>query len=77
MACAWNFLSFRLGLANGLSRESIGYYTGLGQRILVELNPNILVRDAKRMTSSKAVIEDVAEIYRVFLKLPHPHPSKV
>ena len=26
--------------------ESIGYYTGLGQRILVELNPNILVWDA-------------------------------
>ena len=32
--------------ANGLPRESIGYYTGLGQQILVELNPNILVRDA-------------------------------
>ena len=28
------------------SRESIGYYTGLGQGILVELNPSILVRDA-------------------------------
>ena len=27
----------------------IGYYTVLGQRILVELNPNILVRDAIRM----------------------------
>ena len=33
-------------MANGLPRESIGYYTGLGQRILVELNPNILVQDA-------------------------------
>ena len=33
-------------MANGLPRESIGYYTGLGQRILVELNPNILVWDA-------------------------------
>ena len=33
-------------MANGLPRESIEYYTGLGQRILVELNPNILVRDA-------------------------------
>ena len=33
-------------MANGLPRESIGYYTGLGKRILVELNPNILVRDA-------------------------------
>ena len=27
-------------------RESIGHYTGLGQGILLELNPNILVRDA-------------------------------
>ena len=36
-------------MANGLPRESIGHYTGLGQRILVELNPNILVRDAIRM----------------------------
>ena len=34
------------------SRESIGHYTGLGQRILVELNPNILVRDAVRMHSA-------------------------
>ena len=33
-------------MANGLPRESIEYYTGLGQRTLVELNPNILVRDA-------------------------------
>ena len=40
-----------MGLANGLPRESIGHYTGLGQRILVELNPNILVRDAIRMQS--------------------------
>ena len=32
--------------ANGLPRESIGHYTGLGQRILVELNLNILARDA-------------------------------
>jgi hypothetical protein len=29
-------------------RESIGHYTGLGQGILLELNPNILVRDDKR-----------------------------
>ena len=29
--------------------SSIGHYTGLGQQILVELNPNILVRDAIRM----------------------------
>ena len=35
-------------MADGLPRESIGHYTGLGQRIL-ELNPNILVRDAIRM----------------------------
>ena len=38
-----------MGLANGLPRESIGHYTGLGQQILVELNPNILVRDAIRV----------------------------
>ena len=30
-------------------RESIGHYTGLGQGILLELNPNILVRDAITM----------------------------
>ena len=30
--------------------EAIGHYTGLGQRILIELNPNILVRDAIRMS---------------------------
>ena len=36
-------------MANGLPRESFRHYTGLGQRILVELNPNILVRDAIRM----------------------------
>ena len=30
-------------------RESIGHYTGLGQGILVELNPNILVRDEEIM----------------------------
>ena len=30
-------------------RESIGHYTGLGQGILLELNPNILVRDEERM----------------------------
>ena len=35
-----------MGLANGLPRESIGYCTRLGLQILVELNPNILVRDA-------------------------------
>ena len=29
----------------------IGRYTRLGQRILVELNPNILVRDAIRMST--------------------------
>ena len=39
-----------LSLANGLPRVSIGHYTGLGQRILLELNPNILVRDAIRMS---------------------------
>ena len=32
-------------------RESIGHYTGLGQGILLELNPNILVRDEERMTN--------------------------
>ena len=31
-------------------RESIGHYTGLGQGILLELNPNILVRDEERMS---------------------------
>ena len=36
-------------MANGLPRESIGHYTGLGQRILVDLNPNILVLYAIRM----------------------------
>ena len=35
--------------ANGLPGESIGHYTGLGRQIYVELNPNILVRDAIRM----------------------------
>ena len=30
-------------------RESIGQYTGLVQGILLELNPNILVRDEERM----------------------------
>ena len=39
-------ISFRLGLANGLPKESIGYYTGLGQQILIKLNHNILVWDA-------------------------------
>ena len=29
--------------------QIMSHYTGLGQRILVELNPNILVRDAIRM----------------------------
>ena len=43
-----------LGLANGFRREFIGHYTGLGQRILVELNPYILVRDAIRMTNQLA-----------------------
>ena len=38
-------------MARGLPREFIGHYTGLGQRILVELNPNILVRDAIRMSN--------------------------
>ena len=38
-----------MGLANGLPRESIGHYTRLGQRIVVELNSNIVVRDAIRM----------------------------
>ena len=32
-----------------MPRESIGHYTGLGQGILLELNPNILVRDEERM----------------------------
>ena len=41
-----------MGLANGLPRESIGHYTGLGQQILVELNPNILFRDAIGMLLS-------------------------
>ena len=41
-------LSYNKGFfsANGLLRESIGHYTGLGQRILKELNLNILARDA-------------------------------
>ena len=29
--------------------ESIGHYSGLGQGILLELNPNILVRDEERI----------------------------
>ena len=49
----------RLGLANGLPRESIGHYTGLGQRILVELNPNILVLDAIRMYSVQCTVYSV------------------
>ena len=32
-----------------MPRESIGHYTGLGQGILLEFNPNILVRDEERM----------------------------
>ena len=28
-------------------RESIGHYTGLEQGILIELNPNIIVRDSR------------------------------
>ena len=32
-----------------LPREYIGHYTGLGQEILLELNPNILVWDEERM----------------------------
>ena len=39
-------------MANGLPRESIGHYIWLGQQILVELNPNILVMDAIRMYSA-------------------------
>ena len=31
------------------------YYTGLGQGILLELNPNILVRDEERMYEKEAV----------------------
>ena len=42
-------------MANGLLRESIGHYIGLGQQILVELNPNILVWDAIRMYTQFAV----------------------
>ena len=33
-----------------MPREFTGHYTGLGQGILLELNPNILVRDEERMT---------------------------
>ena len=33
-----------------MPRESIGHYIGLGERILLELNPNILVRDEERMS---------------------------
>ena len=32
-------------------RESTGHYTGLRQGILLDLNPNILVRDEERMKS--------------------------
>ena len=38
--------------ANGLPRDSIGHYIGHGQRILVELNLNILARDAERMPAT-------------------------
>ena len=38
-------------MVNVVPRESIGHYTGLGQGILLELNPNILVRDEERMSS--------------------------
>ena len=34
-----------------MPRESIGHFTGLGQGILLEFNPNILVRDEERMSS--------------------------
>ena len=68
-------------MANGLLRESIGYYTGLGQRILVELNPNILVRDAIRMHTAYftvqvteglvelvGMMEEVLEHHQIFLE---------
>ena len=32
-----------------MPRESIGHYTGLGQKILIELNSNILDRDEEKM----------------------------
>ena len=35
--------------ANGLPREYLGQYTGHKPYILVELNPNILVRDEERI----------------------------
>ena len=38
-------------MANGLPTESIGYYTRLEKRILVELNPNILVWTAIIMST--------------------------
>ena len=43
-----NFLCCSLCL-HELLGMSIGHYTGLGQGILLELNPNILVRDEERM----------------------------
>ena len=40
----------------GSPLESIGHYTGLGQQIFVELNPNKLVRDAIRMCSEQFTV---------------------
>ena len=40
-------------------RESIGHYTGLGQRILEEVNPNILVQDAIRMKGKVGISDDI------------------
>ena len=35
--------------------QIMSHYTGLGQGILLELNPNILVRDEERMTNVTSV----------------------
>ena len=40
---------FHWGQNEPVPRKSIGHYTGLGQEILLELNPNILVRDEERL----------------------------
>ena len=38
-------------------RESIGHYSGLGQGMLLEINPNILVRDEERMPNRPSIRE--------------------
>ena len=60
-------------------RESIGHYTGLGQGILLELNPNILVRDEERMLGEQA-----PNSYPLFCranpldsKPPLSHPTRI